>query len=165
MILRVAGFDFASGPIPGNGQHCTYRCWILSYSRSLHPRDERSSHLEFGWSRPHGANRRWHIRGSKPRIRARNSPIPRADFTYTNTQVSVWSTPASEGFEKRFKLFWSHLKRLSGGRHFSLALLLLKYLRRVETKSRTPVPARPPSGRGTARRAIKQSCIQLNRYF
>ena len=110
----------------------------------------RSSHLEFGWSRPHGANRRWHIRGSKPRIRARNSPIPRADFTYTNTQVSVWSTPASEGFEKRFKLFWSHLKRLSGGRHFSLALLLLKYLRRVETKSRTPVPARPPSGRGTA---------------
>ena len=30
----------------------------------------------------------------------RQSPIPRADFTYTNTQVSVWSTPASEGFEK-----------------------------------------------------------------
>jgi len=28
---------------------------------SLHPRDERSSHLEFGWSRPHGANRRWHF--------------------------------------------------------------------------------------------------------
>ena len=27
---------------------------------SLHPRDERSSHLEFGWSRPHGANRRCH---------------------------------------------------------------------------------------------------------
>ena len=27
---------------------------------SLHPRDERSSQLEFGWSRPHGANRRCH---------------------------------------------------------------------------------------------------------
>ena len=41
---------------------------------SLHPRDERSSHLEFGWSRPHGANRRWHSE-AEPRIRG---AIPRA---------------------------------------------------------------------------------------
>jgi hypothetical protein len=61
---------------------------------SLHPRDERSSHLEFGWSRPHGANRRCHI----PRLCKvqatyswRKGAIPRADFTVlhtTNNQVN-----------------------------------------------------------------------------
>ena len=42
-------------------------------------RDDRSSHLEFGWSRPHGANRRCHTPRllSEPRIRG---AIPRADF-------------------------------------------------------------------------------------
>ena len=46
---------------------------------------------------------------------------------------------------KRFTVFWSHLKGLYGGLHFTLALLLLS----AWTKSRPPVPARPPSGRGT----------------
>ena len=54
---------------------------------SLHPRDERSSHLEFGWSRPHGANCRWHSEAEQPRIRG---AIPRADFTplHKNNQVN-----------------------------------------------------------------------------
>ena len=42
-------------------------------------------------------------------------------------------------------MFWSIIKGLYGGLHFSLALLLLSEY----TKSRPPVPARPPSGRGT----------------
>ena len=61
---------------------------------SLHPRDERSSHLEFGWSRPHGANRRCHT----PRLeQATNSWRNSACGLYVWYEQS--GQPRSEGFE------------------------------------------------------------------
>jgi hypothetical protein len=58
----------------------------------------------------------------------------------------IGSAPGQRA-SKRFKLFWSILKGLYGGLHFSLALLLLLYLRR-----RSPGPPFPPDHRQAGER-------------
>ena len=102
---------------------------------SLHPRDERSSHLEFGWSRPHGANRRCHT----PRLehRAKNSRRNSACglLVHMNNQVNP-----GQRASKISVALWSILKGLYAGLHFSLRSYY--YLRR-----RSPGPPFPPDDR------------------
>ena len=52
--------DIMVNATAANTSSSSTRLMLGSVVGSLHPRDERSSHLEFGWSRPHGANRRCH---------------------------------------------------------------------------------------------------------
>ena len=102
---------------------------------SLHPRDERSSHLEFGWSRPHGANRRCHT----PRLehRATNSRRNSAcGLPYIRT---IRSTPV-RGLRKCPWRFGRFLKASMLG--FTLVSRSYYYLRR-----RSPAPPFPPDDR------------------
>jgi hypothetical protein len=107
---------------------------------SLHPRDERSSHLEF---RLAGVGRAWRqsslpLRGEQARVAG---AIPRADFTYKQS-----AQPRSpEGFENvRGVLVFCLMPLWSLHLHFTLALLLLS-----ARSPGPPFPPGPPSGRGT----------------
>ena len=80
-----------------------------SASSSVIWHDERTQHLEFGWSRPHGVNCRCHP--PRPRIRG---AIPRADFKFTYEQSGQ---PRSDGFEK-VRAFLVDAS-IHGGLHFS----------------------------------------------
>ena len=62
---------------------------------------------------------------------------------HTNNQVNP-----GQRASKRFAVFWSHLKGLYGGLHFTLALLLY-YLRR-----RSPGPPFPPDHRQAGERGL-----------
>jgi hypothetical protein len=66
---------------------------------------------------------------------------------HTNNQVNP-----GQRASKRFRHFWSHLKGLYGGLHFTLALLLY-YLRR-----RSPGPPFPPDHRQAGERGAITPC-------